>query len=248
MATIIHCLLTLVFISITRCEEKEIITANEDELLISIGENQFPNPCKTSKCPSGEKCTIQYVPRLLHMPIAHCVESTTALSEGMCSEYMVGTNILHCKSEAEWNDISSLQCHLRSIENTKLASTKVQHPCPDIRRTGVVKFLTASFNCCTDNIIYYTTEKNIEPADIASNTHYSNEMEPGRKNLQTIFICLGVTILFSLLLMTASIVLRCRHSKRAQSNQHPSLTPVKTIINPEVYLDYNDKTRLITKE
>lgn len=37
----------------------------------------------------------------------------------------MGTNILHCKSEDEWNDISILQCQLRSIENAKLASAKV---------------------------------------------------------------------------------------------------------------------------
>lgn len=85
----------LTVIVITRGGEKDsvaIVIANEDELLISIGENKFPNPCKSSRCPSGEKCTIQYVPRLLNMPIAHCVESATVLSEGNCCESLPAYN------------------------------------------------------------------------------------------------------------------------------------------------------------
>lgn len=85
----------LTVIVLTRCEEEDFmadISAKETNLWISIGGKTFPNPCKSSTCPSGEKCTIQYVPRLLKMPIAHCIESTATLNDGSCCNYLLPKN------------------------------------------------------------------------------------------------------------------------------------------------------------
>ena len=49
---------------------------------ITLDGMQFENPCKNTNCPSGEECTVQYTPRLIKIPIAHCVRNASELKEG----------------------------------------------------------------------------------------------------------------------------------------------------------------------
>lgn len=74
------------FVCITLCcAEDTLSRLNEENLMVDIGGREFPNPCKNSNCPGGKECTIQYTPRLLKLPVAHCVKSTInhTSAEGM---------------------------------------------------------------------------------------------------------------------------------------------------------------------
>lgn len=66
-------LMLLVIIPLSFAENSGLATINIDG-------KQFQNPCKNSDCPSGTECTIHYTPRLLKIPIAHCVDATSELS------------------------------------------------------------------------------------------------------------------------------------------------------------------------
>ena len=71
--------LMLAILAQARCAE----TTKEEKLSNDItGEGQFKNPCKVSKCPIGKECTIQFTPRLLNIPIAHCVKSNSTAGKG----------------------------------------------------------------------------------------------------------------------------------------------------------------------
>ena len=68
------------------------VTLEVGGTLIQIGENKFPDPCqsKTTKCPTGMECTVQYIPRLLDVPVAHCVESNSTTTEGKNISWLHG--------------------------------------------------------------------------------------------------------------------------------------------------------------
>ena len=74
-------------ISVCHCVEGNFSIAvhiNDEEVSVSIGDKEFPNPCNMYRCPEGKICTVQYTPRLLKIPIAHCVwpASATKPDEG----------------------------------------------------------------------------------------------------------------------------------------------------------------------
>lgn len=240
--------LVLIIITQSMCAENEnsslsVTQVPNDDFLINIGENQFPNPCKYTKCPGGRVCSIQYTPRLLKIPIAHCVKSTTIHhpNEGsLCVEFTVGTNILHCKSEAEWQTVGSRQCYLRRLEAAKLTGTKVKHPCPNSRGDGEVQFLTASYNCCAEDI--HATQNTPSATKVYFISETEEVLEKSAKSTYAVLLfCFGVVTLLALLLLMA-IRMRNQH----KSIKRPSTTPAKSVEN---YMDdsfgYTDKSLLI---
>lgn len=221
---------------------------------ISIGEQEFPNPCKEMKCPLGMECTIQYTPRLFKVPIGHCTKSSPTINgdSGMCVEYTVGTNILHCKSESEWEHIGNLQCRLRneSSGGKYLSSTEVKHPCPDVQRTGEMNFLAASFNCCSRD---YTTTGEMQMAPnkflkiVDDRIDESITVKASENKGKRMYGFIGITLLLVLVVVMAIIfgmIWRHRYKKKPHN-----IVSANVLINPEVetsdVLDCNDKSFLI---
>ena len=61
---------------ISQCSGSSVdISIDEDKITVNIDGRDFPNPCSQTECPDGMKCTVQYAPELLKVPVAHCVSA-----------------------------------------------------------------------------------------------------------------------------------------------------------------------------
>ena len=66
-----------------KCSADSIeISVDEHKVSISMGGKDFPNPCRYAKCPVGKECTVEYSPKLLKVPVAHCASPTTKSKNG----------------------------------------------------------------------------------------------------------------------------------------------------------------------